>query len=635
VELGAQDRANPFNDGSVYDAAVGLDLMYGLTSNMTLNATVNPDFGQVEADPAVVNLSAFETYFPERRPFFVEGANIFRFGAGSGGFVFGAPRLFYSRRVGRSPTRYVEAEDGWVKHPDATSILAAAKVSGKAGGWSLGVMDALTSREHAQLQTLDGTRWSEPVEPLANYAVVSLRKDFRGGGSGVGIMGTAVNRDLRDTLFSYLRSSAYSGGADFFHKFANNEFAFNASLSGSRINGDPEAITNAQRSSARYYQRPDQDYVALDTTATSMTGFAGSAQLGKISGNWIYGTDFYAYSPGFEVNDAGFQREADRIFSGWRVTRRWLDPGKVFRRFWARANIASEWNFGGTRAWTGAYAGFDAELRNYWGFGAGFNRWFTALDDRHTRGGPLMESPSGWSTYAWVESDDRKTLGVELVGNYAANAYGGWGAGGEVELVLRPAGAMSLSIAPGFNKTHAVAQYVTQEEDSTATATYGGRYLFSELLQTTLDITLRADLSITPNLSVQLWAQPFASTGDYIHFKELAEPETFDFLRYGVDGASTIEFNEDDNTYTVDPDGPGLAEPITFDNPDFSIRSVRSNLVIRWEYRPGSTLFLVWNHNRSGSSTDPHFDAWSQIRGAFTDVAQNTLLIKLNYWISL
>jgi hypothetical protein len=629
------DRANPFNDGSVYDAAVGLDLMYGLTSDMTLNATVNPDFGQVEADPAVVNLSAFETYFPERRPFFVEGANIFRFGAGSGGFVFGAPQLFYSRRIGRTPTRYVEAEDGWVRAPEATSILAAAKLSGKTGGWSIGVMDALTAREHAQFQGTDGSRWSEPVEPLANYAVVSLRKDFRGGGSGVGIMGTAVNRDLRDTLFSYVRSSAYTGGADFFHKFAGNEFAFNASLSGSRINGDPEAITDAQRSSARYYQRPDQDYKSLDTTAMSMTGFAGSAQIGKISGNWLYGTDFYAYSPGFEVNDAGFEREADRIFNGWRVTRRWLDPGRVFRQFSANANIASEWNFGGTRVWTGAYAGFDAELHNYWSFGSGFNRWFKSLSDRHTRGGPIMEAPSGWSTYAWVETDHRKTISVELFGDYAANAYGGWGAGGEVGLVLRPAGAMNLSISPGFSKQHAMAQYVTQEEDSLATATYGGRYLFSELLLTTLDITLRADLSITPNLSLQLWAQPFASTGDYVGFKELAEAGTFDFLRYGVDGSSTIEYDEEKNEYTVDPDGPGPAEPIMFGNPDFSVRSLRSNLVIRWEYRPGSTLFLVWNHNRSGESSDPYFDAWGQIKGAFTDASQNTFLIKLNFWISL
>ncbi len=629
------DPTDPFHDGSAYDAAVGLDLMYGLTSNITLNATVNPDFGQVEADPAVVNLSAFETYFPERRPFFVEGANIFRFGAGSGGFVFGAPRLFYSRRVGRSPTRSVETDYGYQDYPVSTSIIAAAKVTGKTAGWSVGVMDALTAREYASLQDTAGSRWSEPVEPLANYAVVSLRKDLRGGGSGVGIMGTAVNRDVSDTLFNYLRSSANAGGVDFFHKFANNRFALNASLSGSHISGDPEAITSAQLSSARYYQRPDQDYLTLDTTATNMTGFAGSAQVGKISGNWIYGTDFYAYSPGFEVNDAGFQREADRIFNGVRVTRRWLDPGKVFRRFSISANFANEWNFGGTHVWGQAYAGLNGQLRNYWNFGVGFNRWFTALTDRHTRGGPLMESPSGWSTHGWVGTDYRKTISFGFFGSYSRNAYDGWGVYLEPEVRIRPGGAMSFVVYPGFSRTHAMGQYVTQREDPTATITYGGRYLFSELLQTSLDITIRADLAITPDLTVQLWAQPFASTGDYFGYKELAEPETFDFLRYGADGNSTIEFDEEDNTYTVDPDGPGPAEPITFDNPDFSVRSLRSNLVIRWEYLPGSTLFLVWNHNRSGSSTDPSFDAWRQIKGAFTDAAQNTFLIKLNYWISL
>ena len=626
---------NPFTEGGAYDAVAGLDLKYGLTSNLTLDATINPDFGQVEADPAVVNLSAFEIYFNERRPFFVEGANIFQFGAGSGGFVFGAPTLFYSRRIGRAPSRWVSEPGGYVDSPIATSIIGAAKLSGKTGGWSIGVLDALTAHERAQIQREDGTRTSEPVEPLANYAVVSLRKDFRDGASGVGVLGTSVIRDLSDPVFDFLTSSAHTGGVDFFHKFAGNRFAVNASFAGSHIRGDPLAITRRQRSSARYYQRPDQDYVSVDTTAASMTGYAASLQLGKISGNWIYGTDFYAYSPGFEVNDAGFETVVDRIFHGMRVERRWLDPGKLFRNFWVSSTFAQLWNFGGTPQARSAYFGFGGQFLNYWHFSVDSNLSFRTQDDKATRGGPLKESPRSWNASAFIATDHRKPVSVGTFAYYAENEYDGWGGGTGVDLNIRPASALSFEISPSFDKTHSIGFYVTQREDPTATATFGGRYLFSELIQSSLDISVRADLAITPNLSVQLWAQPYVATGDYFAFKELAEPGTYDFLHYGVDNSSTLSFDAEDNIYTADPDGDGPAEPITFHNPDFSFRSLRSNLVLRWEYSPGSTLFLIWNHGQSGGSSNPTFRPFDAFEDLFADPAQNTFLVKINYWVSL
>jgi len=628
-------RGNPFTEGGIYNAAMGLDLKYGLTSNLTLDATINPDFGQVEADPAVVNLSAFEIYFSERRPFFVEGADIFRFGAGSGGFVFGAPTLFYSRRIGRAPSHWVFEPGGYVDSPIATSIIGAAKLSGKTGGWSVGVLDALTARERAEVQRDDGTRTSEPVEPLANYTVVSLRKDFRDGASGIGVLGTSVIRDLSDPVFDFLTSSAYAGGVDFFHKFAGNRFAVNGSFAGSHIRGDPSAITLRQRSSARYYQRPDQDYVSVDTAATSMTGYAASLQLGKISGNWIYGTDFYAYSPGLEVNDAGFETVVDRIFHGMRVTRRWLDPGKVFRNFWISSTFAQAWNFGGTPQGRSAYFGFGGEFLNYLHFDVNTDLSFRAQDDKATRGGPLKESPRSWNASAFLGTDYRKPVSLGSFVYYARNEYGGWGAGTGTALNLRPSGALDLEISPSFDKTHSIGFYVTQRQDPTATATFGGRYLFSELVQTSLDISVRADLAITPNLSLQLWAQPYITTGDYFGFKELAEPGTYNFLRYGVDDSSTLSFDAEDNIYTADPDGDGPTEPITFGNPDFSFRSLRSNLVLRWEYSPGSTLFLVWNHGQSGGSSNPSFRPFDAFEDLFDDPAQNTFLVKLNYWVSL
>ncbi|UCG86104.1 MAG: carbohydrate binding family 9 domain-containing protein [Gemmatimonadota bacterium] len=634
--LEGADPLNPFNDGSVQKWSGGLDLKYGLTSDLTLDGTVNPDFGQVEADPAVVNLSAFETYFSERRPFFVEGANLFEFGAGSGGFVFGAPQLFYSRRIGRAPSLPASEPGGYAHNPNATSILGAAKLSGKTAGWSVGLLSAFTAREYAKVQLSDGTRQSRLVEPSANYTVLSLRRDFRNGGTGVGAMATGVHRDLSDPQFNFLTSSAYSGGTDFFHRFWRNQWALNGSFSTSHIRGDRAAITAAQFSSARYYQRPDQHYVSIDTNATSMTGYAGSLQFGKVAGNWIYGTDFYAYSPGFEVNDAGFETQVDRIFSGVRVQRRWLNPGKVFRTFRINATFAQSWNFGGVNLYRSLYAGLGGQFLNYWNFSVGASYNPKGSNDKGTRGGPLIERPQSWDVQAFFGSDYRKPLSIVAFGYYARNMYDGWGAGSGIDITFRPASAIELTFSPTYDKTHSIGMYVTQRRDPTAVATYGGRYLFSELLQSSLDATVRLDVALTPDLSIQWYIQPFIAAGDYVRFKELAEPETYNFLRYGVDGGSTIDFDRDSNSYTVDPDGPdGPAEPITFDNPDFRVRSLRSNLVMRWEYIPGSTVFVVWNHGRSGYENDPTFGFFDQIRGVFRDNMANSFLIKLNYWLSL
>jgi hypothetical protein len=629
------DPDNPYTQGGIYDLSAGFDLKYGVTSGLTLDATVNPDFGQVEADPAVVNLSAFETYFEERRPFFVEGADLFQFGAGSGGFIFGAPQLFYSRRVGRTPTRPVSEPGGYVDYPNATKILGAAKLSGKTGRWSIGVMNALTSREYARVMSEGGSESDTQVEPLADYGVISLRRDFRDGASGIGLLGTSVLRDINRPAFNYLRSSAFSGGVDFFHRFDNDRFVVNGSLAASHVRGDPLAITRTQRSSARYYQRPDQDYVSLDTTATSLSGYAASLQAGKVSGNWTYATDLYAYSPGFEINDAGFGSVVDRIFWGVRLQRRWLDPGNVFRNFSIDATFAQSWNFGGTSLGRSPYLGIEGQFLNYWNIYVGASYNFRALSDKATRGGPLRESPQTWNTEGHISTDSRKPVALGTFAGYAGNEYGGWGVYTGVDVRIRPTGSLNLTLSPGFEKTHAMGFYVTQRQDSLAVATFGSRYVFSELMQTILDITLRFDMAVTPNLSLQLWAQPYIASGDYFGFKELAEPRTFNHLRYGVDGGSTISYDADSNTYTADADGDGPAEPFDFLNPDFSTRSLRTNLVLRWEYVPGSTLFLVWNHDRWNWLSDPTFRGLKELDKLFDDPAQNTLLLKVTYWLSL
>ncbi len=628
---GAADRSSPFNDGSVAGKGFGLDLKYGLTSNMTLDATINPDFGQVEVDPAVVNLTDFETYFQERRPFFVEGANLFQYGASGNAF---APTLFYSRRVGRPPSRPASEEGGWVDNPTATSILGAAKLTGKVGGWSLGVLNAVTSAEDARIQAADGTRGSRPVEPLANYGVASLRRDFRGGNTGVGVLGTSVRRDLGNPLFDGLRRDAWAGGVDFFHRFAGNQWAVSGTFAGSRISGDAEAITAAQRSSARYYQRPDQDYVSVDSAATSLTGWASALTFGKEAGRWIIATDLFATSPGFEINDAGFGTEADDVFHGVRMSRRWLDPGKYFRRFTLSATWAQSWNFGGTNTGRTAYFGFNGQLLNYWSFSFGSNYNLAAQSDYTTRGGPLMVRPRQFNLFGSVNSDRRKKMSGNAFASYNRNAEGGWGLSVGPGLTLRPSGAVDLNLSLNYSASRSMGFYVTQRPDATAAATFGRRYLFSGLEQRSLNATLRADVALTPSLSIQWYAQPFVATGDYEGFKELARPRSFDFLRYGTDGASTLAYDQAEGTYTADPDGARAAPAMSFGNPDFSMRSLRSNLVLRWEYRPGSTVFLVWNHGRAGSSSDPTTGVLDQTGQIFDDTMRNTFMVKVNYWLS-
>jgi len=631
---GAADRANPFNDGTVGSMGAGVDLKYGLTSGLTLDATLNPDFGQVEVDPAVVNLTAYETYYEERRPFFVEGANLFRFGAGSGGEIFGAPQLFYSRRVGKAPSVVASEEGGWVDNPQVTSIRGAAKVSGKAAGWSLGLLEAVAGREEARVQGADGTRWTTPVEPRTSYSVASLRRDFRDGATGVGVLATNVHRALGEPAFDGLRSSAYSAGVDFFHRFAGNRWAVNGTASGSRIHGDPMAILAAQRSSARYYQRPDQGYVRVDSAATSLSGWATSFQLKKVAGNWRVGTDFFAYSPGFEVNDAGFASQADRIFHGMWLSRVWLDPGRVFRFADVEVTTSESWNFGGVGRGRGAFLGFYGELLNYWSFGVNMQVNARGLDDTRTRGGPLTVFPAGWTVSANVGSDGRKPVSGSLIGYYTRNEYDGWYGNSVAELIVRPTSAVEASASLSLERTYAVAFYVGQTADPTATATHGRRYLLATLDQRNLGGAVRASVALSPALTIQWYAQPLVGTGDYTGFKELARPRTFAFLRYGVDGGSTLGFDEATNRYRADPDGAGPAAPITFRNPDFRMRSLLSNLVVRWEYRPGSTLFLVWNHGRAGDSTDPTFRAWRDLGDMFRDTARNTFMIKVSYWLN-
>ncbi|MBW3656322.1 MAG: carbohydrate binding family 9 domain-containing protein, partial [Gemmatimonadetes bacterium] len=596
---------NPFRTGSDQFGGVGVDLKYRVTSNLTLDATANPDFGQVELDPAQINLSAFETYYQERRPFFVEGANIFRFGGGDG-ICFGCTEIFYSRRIGAPPQGVPQwalgSRHGAVHSdfPEATTILGAAKLTGKTrNGWSIGVLEALTGREQAAFVTRDGLRGQAMVEPLTNFFVGRVRRDLRAGQSAVGALFTAVNRDLETEEFRQsLRSSAYVGGIDFKHEWAKRSWSVNGSVTGSGISGSPQVIRSAQRSSARYFQRPDASHLELDTAATALGGYAANLELNRQAGtHWRGGVLMSATSPGYEINDLGFQYSADRLTGQGYLVYVENRPGKLFRSWNLNPGLRGEWNHGGDRVGTSAYMGAFGQFVNYWGGGMNFSYGLASLDDRMTRGGPLARRVASTSLNAHFHSDSRKKVTLNGFTGFSRDAAGGWHLSVSPNLGVKTAPNWNVSVGPSFSRGHSAAQYVTQRADSTAVHTFGRRYVFAGLEQTTVGIGTRLNYTFAPALSFEMYAQPYISSGNYGEFKELRAPGTFAFDRYGTDvGTST---RDDKGFYNIDPDGAGPAAGFRLSDPDFNFLSLRGSAVLRWEWRRGSTLYAVWQQTRS------------------------------------
>ena len=630
---------NPFQRTSAYSGNGGLDLKYGLNSYVTLDATINPDFGQVELDPAFVNLTAFEVFLPEHRPFFVEGDDIFNFGGGSGGLAgFGStPQFFYSRRIGHPPDGSVYSPGQYVDYPANTSILGAAKVTGKTpGGWSVGLLDAVTSREQASvLDTTSALTSHDIVEPTTNYLVGRVRRTVDAGGSSYGAIFSAVNRDITVPALNGLTRGAYTFGVDTKQLWSHNTYALAADVGGSYLTGDPAAIQSVQTSSARYYQRPDARGFHYDSTRTSLAGFSGDAYFDKLAGSWLWGTALSTSTPGFEVNDLGFQQRVDRISAYAYIGRHTTTPGKIFRETWQVLTVGPSWNYDGDpiqKAVNGAVFG---NFSNFWFFQLIGSYSAQVVDDRLTRGGPLALAPANWSVNALVQTDQRKAFTGMWMASYTQDRAGGWQLTGTPQVTWRPSSALSFSVTPNFAVGPTAAQYVQSVPDSLARTTFGARYVFAQLFQHEFDVTLRMTATVSPTLSLEVFAQPFTFTGAYGGFKELAYPRTFSFTRYGAAGTGIV-YDSTAGSYTVHPDAAQPGDSFGIANPDFRTRSVRVNAVLRWEYRPGSTLFVVWTQSRSGTFADPTFDITRDFdHQLFRDPPTNVLLVKLNYWLSL
>ncbi len=628
---------NPFRDGRDYFTNLGADLRWGLSTNLTLDATVNPDFGQVEVDPAVVNLSAFETFFAEKRPFFVEGANLFDFGRGGSNsfwsFNWGNPDFFYSRRIGRSPHGY-PSHSGFVDQPTATTILTAGKLTGKISrGWSLAALAAVTAREYARVDS-GGIRFKDEVEPMTSFGVVRSLKEFNSGTSGLGVILTSTLRRL-DTrqLRSLLPSRALTGGIDGWTSLdRDGKWVLTGWAGASQIVGSTQAIMSLQQSSARYYQRPDAGHVRLDSSATMLSGWAMRLTVNKQKGNWQFNSAFGMISPGFDTNDLGFHWRSDIVNGHVAVGYRWFKPGKVFRRGGFNLAAFRGYDFGGTRTGEGYFLFFNAQLLNYWGFNGAIGYNPQTISVRRTRGGPAMLNPASGFVNFGIFSDSRKAIDMNLFANGWRNDAGSWSWGISSGIGWKPSSQLRLRLSPSYSRSRTAAQWVTRHPDPLATRTFGTRYIFAQLDQTSLSMSTRISWTFTPKLSLQVYVQPLLATGRYQHFKELARPRSFEFKEYGRDGSTLVP---EDGLLRVDPDGEtGPAEPFAFANPDFNFKSLRGNAILRWEYRPGSTLFFVWTQQRTDFADPGDFSFGRDVRHLFSASADNVFLVKMTYWLN-
>lgn len=618
---GAPHPRNPYDDGTSVEGRLGADVKVGLGSNLTLDATVNPDFGQVEADPAVVNLSAFEVFFDERRPFFTEGAQLF------------PSRYFYSRRVGARPRG--DAGGDFTDYPEASTILGAAKLTGRLhSGTSLGALAAVTAREHARgYDTATATTETEVVAPATAFAVVSGRQELGSHGSTVGAAFTATQRDLESgsPLAALYHRAAYAGRFDWNIRFDRGTYVLDGDVGVTHVRGDPDAITRTQRSPVHYFQRPDAPHVAVDSLATSLSGYAAAVQFSKRNGkHWLYSVEVARESPGLEPNDAGRLGNADGQTAFGNLRYRETRPGRLFYNYELSFESGGEWNLARDRQFFTTRWDAVMTFRNYWQTNLTFWIDQPSQDHARTRGGPSMGYPKFTVFIAQIQNsfsarnrwNARVYYGRDPIGGLTNRISGG--------VSLRPTTRWQISVNPNYLRVIEPRQYVATL-DSGPAATYGGRYLFATVDQSTFVMQLRANYTLTPDVTFELYAEPFAASGRYYGFGHLAAPRTYDLTPYSTDTTVTPSIARDSTgAYTV-RDAAGYRRNIG--NPDFNVLSFRSNLVLRWEWRPGSTLYVVWQQSREfADHRGEHVgfgDLWDSLRAR----GDNFVAVKVTYWI--
>ncbi len=617
----------PYNDGVDFLYGLGVDGKIGITNDFVLDFTINPDFGQVEADPSEVNLSAFETYQREQRPFFIAGKNItdFNISGGEGG-ESARDNLFYSRRIGRSPQYYPSAD--YVDFPRNTKIIAALKLSGKTkNGLSVGIIESVTREEVAATTTNDKEEFMA-VEPLTNYFVARVQKDINQGNTVVGGVITSVNRKIEDETLNFLPKSAVSAGLDFEQYWKNRTYFLRVSAVGSFISGDTSAMLDRQYASQRYYQRPDANYVSIDSASTNMSGYGGDIAIGKqTESGWSYNLRFSTRSPGLSINDIGFIKQADRIMSVGTIGYNFTEPTRLYRNISTGISVWNGWDYGGKTIFSGFFLWHRTRFSNYYSLSLNSMTEVNRHDNYHLRGGPAFYLPGTSSFRANLESNTTKRFYLD-VGTSQNWGYNGSSRRKAVDMgfTYRPTDALELAFHPNFSYSRNELQYVDQFYANGNTD-----YVLANIEQKTLFLRFMVDYSISPSLTIQYYGAPFISSGNYSDFKSVDNPNAANYNdRFHSFTDKEIFYDESTEVYTVDANGDGTVD-YGFGNPNFNFKEFQSNLVLRWEFTPGSMLFFVWSQNRMHGDGFGTFTFSDNMERLFTTYPHDIIMVKLSY----
>lgn len=632
------EAGNPYLDGSDLRGNIGLDAKIGVTNNMILSLSLNPDFGQVEADPSEVNLTAFESYFREQRPFFIEGKNITDYGLGIGGGDEGNDNIFYSRRIGRSPRLNHSAGEGEYAHtPGFTPIIGSAKLTGKSsGGLSVGIIEAVTAKVNTRIfDPADDETIHKTAEPLTNYTIGRVQKDFSGGKTIIGGMITSTLRSLDAETEDYFHRSATTGGIDFTRYFGNMNYIFQIRSAFSHVAGTEAMIGRTQRSVIHNFTRPGADYLEYDPYRTSLSGFGGNLMAGKIGGNWQFLYLSAWKSPGFELNDVGYMQVADQYLGVGVINYNIYKPFSIFNRMSFGTNLIHMMDFGGNTNVAGISQSWNARYTNQWGTFLSFQLNSRETDNHFLRGGPAMKMPGQIYIGGSIDSDWRKKLTGEAGFRYfktfqdVRTSYSL-----SFELEYRPFSTLTLSAEPEWSTTNNLMQYVATM--SVTSGVYTPRYIFASIEQKILSVSLRIDYNITPELTIQYWGQPFFGSGKYTDFKRITDPLANDFGdRYELLSSGKLSYAIKDRIYNIDENLDSFGD-YSFRNPDFSVSEFLHNLVIRWEFLPGSTAYLVWSQSRDYQTGNGLYDIQRQSYDLFNlTKPHNVFLVKFSYRIGV
>ena len=620
---------SPYQKEDRWSGNVGMDAKFAL-SDFTLDMTINPDFGQVELDPSVMNLTAFETFYDEKRPFFLEGKHILDFSSGS-------DMMFYTRRIGSAPSMSVEADNvsGFAETKENVPIIGALKLTGtNRKGVTIGVVQSVTARSTAKM-THDGMESKQVVEPLTNYTVARVQKNWKGNVL-LGGMLTSVNRALdKPYLKDVLVRNAFTAGIDYTHYFKNRLYYIDAKGMFSSLNGSKQAITLMQLKPAHYYQRSSAaDYLGINENRTALNGTGGYVKVGRKGNNkWSFSEEFNWMSPGFDLNDIGYLKQADALSNKTTVEFRQTEVWKIFRSNTLTFSQQNTWDYGGNVANNGVSFNWKTMFLNRFEINFYENYGWTWLDTRQLRGGPDIRYEPYFYTTATFNTDKAKRVMFMLAytGDHNTDGYNKLNTLSP-SLAFRLGNHVYMSGQFDYSWNTDNLQYVgtIRPETNAYVMNTLPAYVMGHMDQKTYGLTMKLQVNVTPDVSLQFYGSPFTSTGTFNRFKEAADTKSKVYRkRFYEYSPGTISY--DNGVYTAE----GLQGKVQFSNPDFSFNEFRSNFVARWEYMSGSTLYLVWEHHMS----DRHnrfVSGWGDnLDRMFGLPSTNTFMIKLNYWFNI